>query len=84
MQEVETFLSQRKYHELFIAQGGLGVLKSWLEPYQDGSLPNVRVRTSVLKVLQVRLRSHTGQPCITDTYAERCVACRSPLCSPVY
>lgn len=53
-QELEQFLDQRKYHESFLQQGGLGVLKGWLEPYHDGTLPNVRVRTAVLKRLQVR------------------------------
>lgn len=51
MQDMEGFLAQRKYHEMFIARGGLGLLKGWLEPYPDGSLPNVRVRTAVLRVL---------------------------------
>ncbi|KAG2501162.1 hypothetical protein HYH03_000977 [Edaphochlamys debaryana] len=50
--ELELFLAQRKYHESFLSQGGLGVLKGWLEPYFDGTLPNVRVRTAVLKGLQ--------------------------------
>ncbi|GLC34484.1 hypothetical protein PLESTB_001256100 [Pleodorina starrii] len=50
--EVEDFLAQRKYHESFLQQGGLGVLKGWLEPYHDGTLPNMRVRTTVLKGLQ--------------------------------
>lgn len=45
--------SQRKYHEMFIHAGGLGVLKAWLEPYQDGTLPNVRVRQSVLNACKV-------------------------------
>lgn len=48
--EMEEFLAQKKYHELFVSAGGLGVLKAWLEPYSDGSLPNTRVRTAVLKV----------------------------------
>ncbi|GFR40107.1 hypothetical protein Agub_g661 [Astrephomene gubernaculifera] len=52
LQELEHFLAQRKYHESFLQQGGLGVLKGWLEPYFDGTLPNVRVRTAVLKGLQ--------------------------------
>jgi len=38
---------------MFIHAGGLGVLKSWLEPYQDGTLPNVRVRQAVLKACKV-------------------------------
>ena len=45
---------QKKYHELFVSAGGLGVLKSWLEPYGDGSLPNARVRSAVLRACQVR------------------------------
>ncbi|GLI64067.1 hypothetical protein VaNZ11_007231 [Volvox africanus] len=51
--ELELFLAQRKYHESFLQHGGLGVLKGWLEPYHDGTLPNVRVRTAVLKGLQI-------------------------------
>ncbi|KXZ47063.1 hypothetical protein GPECTOR_38g300 [Gonium pectorale] len=50
--ELELFLAQRKYHESFLQQGGLGVLKGWLEPYFDGTLPNVRVRSAILKGLQ--------------------------------
>ena len=45
--------AQRKYHEMFIHAGGLGVLKSWVEPYQDGTLPNVRVRQTVLNACKV-------------------------------
>ncbi|KAL6756903.1 hypothetical protein V8C86DRAFT_2637178 [Haematococcus lacustris] len=52
LREAEEFLAQRKYHELFIAQGGLGVLKAWLEPYRDGSLPNHKVRAAVLRACQ--------------------------------
>jgi transcription factor SPN1 len=46
-------LLQRKYHELFIHNGGLGVLKAWLEPYKDGSLPNTKIRTMVLNCCKV-------------------------------
>ncbi|MEW5302695.1 MAG: hypothetical protein WDW36_005449 [Sanguina aurantia] len=51
--EVELFLSQRKYHDRFLASGGLGVLKSWLEPYMDATLPNAKVRGLVLKCCHV-------------------------------
>ncbi|GAX85985.1 hypothetical protein CEUSTIGMA_g13401.t1 [Chlamydomonas eustigma] len=51
--EVEEFLAQKKYHELFISSGGLGVLKAWVEPYADGSLPNARVRAAVLRGCQL-------------------------------
>lgn len=51
--EAEEFLAQRKYHEMFIAAGGLGVVKAWLEPYADGTLPNVRVRSAMLNACKV-------------------------------
>eukprot|EP00798_Chlamydomonas_sp_ICE-L_P021242 gene21242-28158_t len=49
LKEADDFLAQKKYHEMFISAGGLGVLKAWLEPYSDGSLPNVKVRGCVLR-----------------------------------
>ncbi|KAG1669203.1 hypothetical protein FOA52_001454 [Chlamydomonas sp. UWO 241] len=51
--EVEDFLNQKKYHELFISAGGLGVLKAWIEPYADGSLPNSKIRTMVLRACKL-------------------------------
>lgn len=48
--------TQRKYHELFIQSGGLGVLKAWIDPYADGTLPNARVRACILNCCQVRCR----------------------------
>ena len=83
-QELELFLAQRKYHESFLQQGGLGVLKGWLEPYFDGTLPTMRVRTAVLKGLQVRrggrgghAGGRTGQaPCMLGGYTGCvCAAC---------
>mmetsp|Transcript_25094 Transcript_25094/g.54577 ORF Transcript_25094/g.54577 Transcript_25094/m.54577 type:complete len:489 (-) Transcript_25094:841-2307(-) len=53
LMQVEEFLAQKKYHELFINSGGLGVLKAWLEPYKDGSLPNVRIRSSILRACKM-------------------------------
>lgn len=53
LQEVELFMAQKRFHEPFIHLGGLGVLKGWLEPYHDGTLPNVRIRTAILKGLQL-------------------------------
>lgn len=29
-----------------------GVLKAWIEPLSDGTLPNIKVRTTVLKCLK--------------------------------
>ena len=37
-----------------MSSGGLGVLKAWLEPYADGSLPNARIRAAILKACKVR------------------------------
>ncbi len=38
-------------HDTFLDGGLLGVLKAWLEPMPDGSLPNARVRAAVLHAL---------------------------------
>ncbi|XP_017428632.1 protein IWS1 homolog 1 [Vigna angularis] len=40
----------RKQQE-FLDNGLLTVLKNWLEPLPDGSLPNLTIRTKVLKIL---------------------------------
>mmetsp|Transcript_5642 Transcript_5642/g.9840 ORF Transcript_5642/g.9840 Transcript_5642/m.9840 type:complete len:501 (-) Transcript_5642:850-2352(-) len=53
LKEVEDFVLQRQYHEIFISSGGLGVLKAWLEPYADGTLPSVRLRTALLHACKV-------------------------------
>ncbi|KAK9834014.1 hypothetical protein WJX81_002979 [Elliptochloris bilobata] len=50
--EAEDMLSRRDLHNTFLDGGLLGVLKAWLEPMPDGSLPNERVRSAVLRVLQ--------------------------------
>eukprot|EP00201_Polytomella_parva_P015008 CAMPEP_0175061872 /NCGR_PEP_ID=MMETSP0052_2-20121109/13835_1 /TAXON_ID=51329 ORGANISM="Polytomella parva, Strain SAG 63-3" /NCGR_SAMPLE_ID=MMETSP0052_2 /ASSEMBLY_ACC=CAM_ASM_000194 /LENGTH=352 /DNA_ID=CAMNT_0016327793 /DNA_START=10 /DNA_END=1068 /DNA_ORIENTATION=- len=59
LKEVEAFLSQKRYHQYFIDFGGLGALTSWIEPYSDGSLPNINVRSTILKCL-TRLPLDTG------------------------
>ena len=50
--EMETVLCQRDLHDEFLDGGVLGVLKAWIEPMPDGSLPNVKIRSAVLRVLQ--------------------------------
>lgn len=50
--EAEDMLARRDLHHTFLDGGLLGVLKAWLEPMPDGSLPNERVRSAVLRVLQ--------------------------------
>ena len=40
-------------HSLFMDAGGLGSLRAWLEPFQrDRSLPNAKIRSTVLRLLQ--------------------------------
>ncbi|KAL0304914.1 UNVERIFIED_CONTAM: protein IWS11 [Sesamum angustifolium] len=38
-------------HQEFLDHGGLTLLKNWLEPLPDGSLPDINIRTAVLKIL---------------------------------
>ena len=45
-------LTKRKYQAEYLDHGVLGVLKEWLKPMPDGSLPNVLVRTKVLGILE--------------------------------
>jgi transcription factor SPN1 len=49
--ELEATLCQRDLHDEFLDGGVLGVLKAWIEPMPDGSLPNLKVRSAVLRVL---------------------------------
>ncbi|CAL9123648.1 unnamed protein product [Musa textilis] len=44
-------LSKIKLQQEFLDHGVLSLLKTWLEPLPDGSLPNMNVRTPILKVL---------------------------------
>lgn len=44
-------LVKRDMQDEFLDGGVLGVLKLWLEPMQDGSLPNIKVRGAILRVL---------------------------------
>ncbi|XP_031486034.1 protein IWS1 homolog 1 [Nymphaea colorata] len=44
-------LSKRQLQQEFLDRGVLSVLKNWLEPLPDGCLPNINVRTAILKVL---------------------------------
>ncbi|XVF82419.1 hypothetical protein PTKIN_Ptkin16aG0046100 [Pterospermum kingtungense] len=45
------FLSKKKFQQEFLDHGVLSVLKKWLEPLPDGSLPNAIVCASVLNIL---------------------------------
>jgi len=68
--------AQHKYHEVFIHSGGLGTLKAWLEPYSDGSLPNVRIRLAVLKLCKVRARAAARCVCVCSSSA--CCVLQAP------
>ncbi|ESQ55480.1 hypothetical protein EUTSA_v10027557mg [Eutrema salsugineum] len=44
-------LSKKPLQAEFLDHGVLNLLKNWLEPLPDGSLPNINIRTAVLKIL---------------------------------
>ncbi|XP_022878553.1 protein IWS1 homolog 1-like [Olea europaea var. sylvestris] len=44
-------LSKKHLQQEFLDHGVLTLLKNWLEPLPDGSLPNINVRAAVLKIL---------------------------------
>lgn len=48
----DDWLSYRKQlQQEFLDHGVLTLLKNWLEPLPDGSLPNINVRAAVLRIL---------------------------------
>mmetsp|Transcript_28931 Transcript_28931/g.60997 ORF Transcript_28931/g.60997 Transcript_28931/m.60997 type:complete len:498 (-) Transcript_28931:16-1509(-) len=51
--EVESIFSLRHMHETLLYEGCLNVLKSWLSPLPDWTLPNVKIRATLLRVLQL-------------------------------
>ncbi|KAJ4808873.1 Transcription factor iws1 [Rhynchospora pubera] len=44
-------LSKKKLQQEFLDHGVLTLLKNWLEPLPDGSLPNMNIRSAILKIL---------------------------------
>ncbi|XVE65352.1 hypothetical protein DITRI_Ditri07aG0174100 [Diplodiscus trichospermus] len=44
-------LSKKQLQPEFLDHGVLTLLKNWLEPLPDGSLPNINIRAAVLKIL---------------------------------
>ncbi|CAA7389709.1 unnamed protein product [Spirodela intermedia] len=44
-------LSKKNLQQEFLDHGVLTVLKNWLEPLPDGSLPNMNIRSAILKIL---------------------------------
>eukprot|EP00898_Chlorokybus_atmophyticus_P003379 jgi/Chlat1/4041/Chrsp26S04092 len=49
--EVVSVLSKRHLQETFLDNGALGTLKTWIEPLPDGSLPNIKIRQTLLTIL---------------------------------
>lgn len=46
------YLGYRKQlQQEFLDHGVLNLLKNWLEPLPDGSLPNINIRAAILKIL---------------------------------
>ena len=52
LDEVEEACIHRDKQPLLLNEGLLGVLKSWIEPLSDGTLPTIKIRTTVLRILQ--------------------------------
>jgi len=52
LKKAEEMISIRRMHEHLMNGGILGLLKGWLEPMPDGSLPNSKVRGGVLSMLE--------------------------------
>lgn len=49
---IKFFLWFRKQlQQEFLDHGVLTLLKNWLEPLPDGSLPNINIRAAILKIL---------------------------------
>lgn len=51
LSRVQEVLSMRKLHSDLLDAGLLGILKGWIEPMEDGTLPNSKVRGTVLSLL---------------------------------
>ena len=44
-------LGRKQLQQEFLDHGVLTLLKNWLEPLPDGSLPNINIRAAVLRIL---------------------------------
>lgn len=58
LKKAQDAFSIQKLHDHLLRGGVLGVLKGWLEPMPDGSMPNSKVRSGVLQML-VSLKVNT-------------------------
>ncbi|KAH8936017.1 hypothetical protein BDL97_17G061700 [Sphagnum fallax] len=62
--ELMHVLEKRQLQQEFLDRGVLSSLKNWLEPLPDGSLPNINIRTGILKLL-------TDLPIDVEVYERR-------------
>ncbi|KAL6784448.1 hypothetical protein ACKKBF_B01830 [Auxenochlorella protothecoides x Auxenochlorella symbiontica] len=53
LSRVQDLLSTQKLHNELLDGGLLGVLKAWIDPMPDGTLPNTTIRSSILKLLDI-------------------------------
>ncbi len=51
LREVEQMITKVTHRETLVENMLLPIIKAWLDPMQDGTLPNVQIRTSILKIL---------------------------------
>ncbi|KAL0283723.1 UNVERIFIED_CONTAM: protein IWS11 [Sesamum angustifolium] len=51
MNILQVVLPRKQLQQEFLDHGVLTLLKNWLEPLPDGSLPNINIRAAVLKIL---------------------------------
>ncbi|KAK2631703.1 hypothetical protein EUGRSUZ_L02550 [Eucalyptus grandis] len=51
LSELTDVLSKKQLQQEFLDHGVLTLLKNWLEPLPDGSLPNINIRAAILQIL---------------------------------
>lgn len=49
--QLEEMVATKRLHTELLDAGLLGVLRTWLDPMSDGTLPNVKVRETLLRLL---------------------------------
>ncbi|CAN0358706.1 unnamed protein product, partial [Phaeothamnion confervicola] len=49
---VQNHLCKKDLQETFLEYDLLSVAKKWLQPYPNGALPNITVRSGIIKSLQ--------------------------------
>ncbi|KAK3428746.1 hypothetical protein EUGRSUZ_E00221 [Eucalyptus grandis] len=51
LSDLTDVLSKKQLQQEFLDHGVLTLLKNWLEPLPDGSLPNINIRAAILQIL---------------------------------